>query len=206
MLASALSAYAGRKDVIVLALPRGGVPVGFEVAKALQAPLDVFVVRKLGVPGHEELAMGAIAMGGIRVLNDDIIRQLQVTQEEIDVETQRETAELNRRLTAYRGTQPFPLLKNKIIILVDDGIATGATMRAAINASKAQQPAKLIVAVPVAEKYLAQGFAALVDEFYCPLQPEDFYAVGAWYEDFSQTEDKEVYTLLNQARASSGAK
>ncbi|WP_114833893.1 phosphoribosyltransferase [Aquicella lusitana] len=200
ILARALSAYAGQDDVIVLALPRGGVPVAFEIAKALQAPLDVFIVRKLGVPGHSELAMGAIATGGTAVFNEDIVEHLQIPESAIQAVIAEEKQELNRRNAAYRGSQPFPSLKEKIIILVDDGIATGATVRAAINALKQQKPKKIILAVPVADPSLCEKLQLMVDELYCPLKPSSLYAVGAWYEDFSQTEDEEVYTLLKEAK------
>lgn len=200
-LAKELRVYANRDDVIVLALPRGGVPVGYEVAKALHVPLDIFIVRKLGVPGHEELAMGAIAMGDTVVFNQDIIIDLGISQTAIDQVIQAESAELKRRETAYRGDKPFPALKNKTIILVDDGIATGATMRVAIKALRQLQPAAIIAAVPVADKTLSEHMAPLVDRLVCPLKPLQFYAVGAWYHDFSQTEDQEVHELLKKASA-----
>ena len=200
VLASLLNKYAKQKDILVLTLPRGGVPVGFEIAKELHAPLDVFIVRKLGVPGHDELAMGAIAMGGVKVFNDEIIADLDISPADIQMEIQREQEELKRREMTYRGNHAYPSLKNKIIILVDDGIATGATMRAAISAIKHQIPAKLIVAVPVADVAVAKMMSPLVDEFICPLQPKSLYAVGAWYYDFTQTEDEEVYQLLKEAK------
>lgn len=200
LLAKALHAYANRDDVLILALPRGGVPVAFEIAKALQAPLDVFIVRKLGVPGHSELAMGAIAMGGAHVFNDEIIDELRIPQTAIQSVIEKEQQELKRREIAYRGSVTFPSIVNKTIILVDDGIATGATMRAAIKALRSLHPAKIIVAVPVADKQLCEQMQPLVDEFVCPLRPLYFYAVGAWYDDFSQTEDEEVYHLLKEAK------
>jgi putative phosphoribosyl transferase len=200
VLARHLIDYKDRDDVVVFALPRGGVPVAFEVASALHAPLDVFIVRKLGVPGHIELAMGAIAMGGAQIFNDDIIKQLHVTRDEIAAVMDQEKEELKRRETKYRGNQPFPALKDKTVILVDDGIATGATMKAAIKALHQLQPARIIVAVPVAEKGMCDKMQALVDTLICPLRPVDFYAVGAWYDDFSQTEDDEVHALLRDAR------
>jgi len=195
-----LSAYADRTDVIVFALPRGGVPVGFEIAKALSAPLDVFIVRKLGVPEHRELAMGAIATGGAKILNDYVINDLNISQHAIQAVLLEEQQELKRREKAYRGDQPFPSLKNKIVILVDDGIATGASIRAAIKALQQFSPARLVVAVPVADKSICAEIRPLVDEFICPLQPSSLYAVGAWYDDFSQTEDEEVYSLLRQTK------
>lgn len=199
-LAQQLSAYANHNDVLVLALPRGGVPVAFQVAKALHAPLDVFIVRKLGVPGHSELAMGAIAMGGAQVLNQDIIHELGIDQEKIQKVKDQEQQELKRREVTYRGNHTFPPLKDKIVILVDDGIATGASMRAAIMALRQLHPLKIIAAVPVADDNLCNKMRSLVDELICPLRPTQFYAVGAWYEDFSQTEDEEVHALLKEAR------
>ena len=200
ILAEHLHAYAQRTDVIVFGLPRGGVPVAFEIAKSLHAPLDVFIVRKLGVPGYSELAMGAIAMGGAEVFNDDVIYEFNVSQEAIKTVIASEQAELKRREIAYRGEQPFPALNDKTVILVDDGIATGATMRAAVKALRQLHPAQIIIAVPVADKSMCESLRAEVDLVICPFNPPQFHAVGAWYEDFSQTEDVEVYTLLNQAR------
>lgn len=200
ILAQELKSWANRNDVIVLALPRGGVPVAFEVAKTLHAPLDVFIVRKLGVPNHKELAMGAIAISDVSVFNDEIITDYQIPIHVIQAVMQEEKNELKRREFAYRGDQPFPELKNKIVILIDDGIATGASIRAAIKALKKFMPAKIIVAIPVAEKFMCENMRALVDGFVCPMQPVFFNAVGSWYEDFSQTEDEEVYSLLKQAR------
>lgn len=200
ILANYLSSYANRDDVIVLALPRGGVPVAYEIAEKLNAPLDVFIVRKIGVPGHAELAMGAIASGEVKVFNEDIIDSLQIPDEAIRQVITKEKEELKRREHVYRGDNPFPNLQNKTVILVDDGIATGASMRAAIQALKLMQPARLIVAVPVAAYDLAQHMSKLVDEFICPLQPYDLHAVGLWYENFTQTEDDEVFTLLNEAK------
>ncbi|OGT60422.1 MAG: phosphoribosyl transferase [Gammaproteobacteria bacterium RIFCSPHIGHO2_12_FULL_43_28] len=199
ILAKLLHSYAGQKDALVLALPRGGVPVAYEIAKALHLPLDVFIVRKLGVPGHSELAMGAIAMGGATVFNDDIVHELQISQTEINRVIATEEQELLRRQAVYRGDKPFPPLRGKTIILVDDGVATGATIRSAILSLKKVQPATLIVAVPVADRSICKILQPLVDEFYCPLQPDQLYAVGAWYEDFSQTEDEEVFSLLRKA-------
>lgn len=199
-LASLLKSYAKNSDVIVLALPRGGVPVAAEIAKSLAAPLDVFIVRKLGVPGHEELAMGAIATGGTVVFNEDIVGGLHISQAAIDRVIAAEQQELKRRESAYRGKKPFPVLQDKIVILVDDGIATGATMRAAIKAIKLQHPKRLILAVPVAAFSTIAEMSHLVDEIVCPLKPHDFYAVGAWYDDFPQTSDEEVFELLDVKR------
>lgn len=197
-LAKELAAYENRKDVIVLALPRGGVPVGYEIAKKLHVPLDVFIVRKLGVPGHSELAMGALAMGNIQIFNEEIIKSLGISQEEINAVIAQEQRELKRRETAYRDDKPFPTLENKTVILVDDGIATGASIRAAIKALRALKPAEIVVAVPVADKTLSEKLAPMTDRFVCPLRPLQFYAVGAWYDDFAQTEDEEVYRLLEE--------
>jgi putative phosphoribosyl transferase len=201
ILAHALKAYANRDDVLVLALPRGGVPVGFQIAKELHAPLDVFLVRKLGVPGYNELAMGAIAMGGVQVFNQDIIQRYDVSAEELTAVTEREKQELARREKAYRNNRPLPVIKDQTIILVDDGIATGATVRVAIKALKTLKPARLVVAVPVADAVLCDTLQYEVDELVCPLQPSELNAVGAWFDDFSQTEDEEVYTLLNISRS-----
>ncbi|KTD23478.1 phosphoribosyltransferase [Legionella lansingensis] len=198
ILADQLKSYANNPNVIVLALPRGGVPVGYEVAKALSVPLDVFIVRKLGVPDHEELAMGAIASGGVTVFNQDIVDTLSISQENIEKIIAKEEQELKRREDMYRHNLPFPDLENKIVILVDDGIATGATMRAAIKALRQQNPAQLIMAIPVAAFSTYQEMGKLVDEIVCPLQPLNFYAVGLWYEDFQQTSDAEVSELLKK--------
>ncbi|MBV9576037.1 MAG: phosphoribosyltransferase, partial [Gammaproteobacteria bacterium] len=184
----------------VLGLPRGGVPVAYEVAKAIHAPLDVFIVRKIGVPGHQELAMGAIAMGDVTVFNESIIRNLAITQDEIQLVIEKEKKELARRDLAYRGNHVFPILKNKTIILVDDGIATGASLRAAIVALRKLNPSTLIVGVPVAEKSICAEMELLVEHFVCPLRPTSLDAVGMWYDDFSQTEDEDVYRLLKDAR------
>lgn len=201
LLATALKEFAHRDDVLVLALPRGGVPVGYEVARALDAPLDVLIVRKLGVPGHAELAMGAIAMGGqAPYINDAIVRDLQITHEELEKTIEWETRELKRRESAYRQEAPFPSIKGKTVIIVDDGIATGATMQAAIKTLSLLKPHHIIVAVPVADKDVCTDMRKLVHKLICPLQPEQFYAVGTWYEDFSQTSDDEVFSLLNKTR------
>jgi predicted phosphoribosyltransferase len=198
-LARELSAYAGRPDVIVLALPRGGVPVAYEVARALSAPLDIFIVRKLGLPGHEELAIGAIASGGVRVLNEDIVRALNIPEALIDAIALREVQELERREHAYRGNHPPPEVRGRTVILVDDGLATGASMRAAVAALRAQNLARIVVAVPTAAPETCQAFESEVDEIVCAMTPEPFYGVGRWYEDFSQTTDEEVRALLEEA-------
>ena len=199
LLATKLAAYAHQPGVLVLTLPRGGVPVAFEVARALAAPLDVFLVRKLGVPGHEELAMGALARGGVRVLNEEVVQSLRITDETIEASTAAELQELARRERLYREGRPAPELRGRTIILIDDGLATGSTMRAAALALRQQQPARLIVAVPVAAPETCEEFRAEVDETICAFTPEPFYAVGYWYEDFRQTTDEEVRTLLRQA-------
>ena len=198
-LAQELSAYAGRSDVIVLALPRGGVPVAYEVARALNTPLDIFIVRKLGLPGHEELAIGAIASGGIRVLNHDIVQALKIPQTMIDTVTRQELQELERRERAYRGDRPPPEVRGRTVILIDDGLATGASMRAAVAALRAQNPARIVVAVPTAAPETYAAFESEVDEIVCAMTPEPFYGVGRWYEDFSQTTDEEVRALLEEA-------
>jgi putative phosphoribosyl transferase len=196
LLAEQLGAYAGRTDVNVLALPRGGVPVAYEIATRLRVPLDIFLVRKLGAPGQPELAMGAIATGGARVLNDDVIRYLGVSPEVIDAVARSEQVELERREHAYRGDRPAPDLHGRMVILVDDGLATGSSMRAAISAVRTQEPAKIVVAVPVAARETCEELKREVDELMCLRTPEPFAAVGLWYEDFSQTSDEEVRDLL----------
>jgi predicted phosphoribosyltransferase len=198
-LAERLTGHADRPDVLVLALPRGGVPVAFEVARALHAPLDVFLVRKLGLPGHEELAMGAIASGGVRVLNEDLVRTLRIPQEEIDAVAAQEQRELERREREYRGDRPPPDVRDKVVILVDDGLATGSTMRAAVAALRRQHPRRIIVAVPVGAAETCEDFGADADEVICARTPEPFYAVGLWYGDFAQTSDAEVHDLLELA-------
>ena len=195
-LAEKLAAYANRPDVLVLALPRGGVPVGCEVARALGAPLDVFLVRKLGVPGYEELAMGAVATGGVRVLNDEIVRGLGISEHEIDAVVARELQELARRERLYRGDRPPPDVAGRTVILVDDGLATGATMRAAIHALRQQRPAGIVVAVPTASPDTSETLKTEADDVVCAMTPEPFFAVGHWYEDFTQTTDDEVRELL----------
>jgi putative phosphoribosyl transferase len=201
-LALALAGYGGRSDVSVLALPRGGVPVAFEVARVLQAPLDVYLVRKLGAPGEEELAIGAVASGGVRVWNADIVRQLGVPEEWIASVSLKETSELDRRQRLYRQGRGALTVARRIAILVDDGLATGASMKAAIASLRQLQPAEIVVAVPVAARSTAREVAALADRFFCPLQPENFHAVGEWYRDFPQTSDEEVRDLLKRATAS----
>jgi putative phosphoribosyl transferase len=200
LLAMQLKEYANQPDLLVLGLPRGGVPVAFEVARALKAPLDVFLVRKLGVPGYEELAMGAIASGGVRILNDMVVKGLNIDNEAINQITERELNELQRRDHQYRGDNPGPELHNRTVILIDDGLATGTTMRAAAIALRQQQPARIIVAVPVAAPETCDEFRDLVDEVVCAVTPRRLYAVGLWYEDFSQTSDDEVVELLERAR------
>jgi predicted phosphoribosyltransferase len=203
-LAALLSAYAAREDVIVLALPRGGVPVAYEVARALGAPLDVFLVRKLGVPDHEELAMGAIASGGVRVLNEVVIATEGVTQAQLEAETARQWQELWRRERLYRGDRPPQDVDGRSVIVVDDGIATGSTMRAAVLALRALGPARIVVAVPVASERTCEELGAVADVVVCALTPEQFYAVGRWYVDFAQTTDAELRWLLDAAHAALG--
>ena len=196
VLAQRVAGYAGRSDVIVLALPRGGVPVAYEVARALGAPLDVFLVRKLGLPGREELAMGAIASGGIRLINEDVVRAYDVTDAEIDAVIREEEKELERREHRYRESRPPPLLHDRTVVLVDDGLATGATMHAAVLAVREEAPARIVVAVPVAAAETCDEFRAIVDDIICAETPAPFYAVGLWYENFAQTTDEEVHDLL----------
>jgi putative phosphoribosyl transferase len=195
-LADQLKFYANCPEVLVLGLPRGGVPVAYEVAKALNAPLDICLVRKLGVPGHRELAMGAIASGGVRILNYDVVSWLGIGSKTIDEVVTKELKELQRRDRIYRGDRSQPDLRDRIVILVDDGIATGSTMRAAISVLESQQPAYLIVAIPVAPLQICDELRTEVDEVVCLITPEAFYAIGLWYEDFSQTTDEEVRELL----------
>ena len=201
-LASRLGKLKGRRDVVVLALPRGGVPVGYEVARALDAPLDVFLVRKLGVPAHRELAMGAIASGGVRVLNADVISWYRVPEAVIDAVAREEQAELERREREYRVGHPAAELEGRIVVLIDDGLATGSTMKAAVEAVRARAPARIVVAVPVGAPDTCREFAGVADEVVCAHTPDHFAAVGEWYLDFSQTTETEVRDLLRQASAS----
>jgi predicted phosphoribosyltransferase len=198
-LAAELKRFAGRPDVIVLALPRGGVPVGFEVARALRAPLDVMVVRKLGVPGEEELAMGAIASGKVRILNEEVIERMRIPDEVVDAAAAAEQAELDRRERLYRGDRPYPSLRGKTVVLVDDGLATGSTMRAAVAAVSKQDPARVVVAVPTAPEETCRELGREADECVCADIPEWFFAVAQAYEDFPQTSDAEVRELLQRA-------
>jgi predicted phosphoribosyltransferase len=198
-LAASLVEYAGRDDVLVLALPRGGVPVAFEVAEVLGAPLDVFLVRKLGLPGHEELAMGAIASGGVRVLNPDVVDTVGIPESVIDRVAALELRELERRERAYRDDRPSPDVGGKTVILVDDGLATGSTMRAAAEALRRQRPSRIIVGVPVASPETCDAFREEVDHIVCATTPEPFYGVGYWYQDFSQCTDDDVRELLARA-------
>jgi putative phosphoribosyl transferase len=200
ILASKLTKYADRSDVLVLGLPRGGVPVAFEVARALRAALDVFLVRKLGLPGHEEFSMGAIASGGVRVLNEDAVRELRIPDEVVAGVAAREREELDRRERVYRGDRPAPNVRGRTVILVDDGLATGTSMRAAVAALRRLGPAHIVVAVPVGSPEICADFQDEADEAVCAITPEPFYAVGLWYDDFSQTPDEEVCDLLERAR------
>jgi putative phosphoribosyl transferase len=203
ILANKLTAYANRTDVLILALPRGGVPVAFEVARALDAPLDVFMVRKLGVPGQKELAMGATASGGVLVLNQDVVSDMNIPGEVIEAVAADEQRELDRRERLYRGDHPPPDVHGRTVILIDDGLATGSTMHAAARALHSKNPAALVVAVPVASEEACNELRSEVDEVICAYTPDPFYAVGSWYEDFSQTSDGEVRELL--ARSATAA-
>ena len=198
-LATHLAALADHDDVLVLGLPRGGVPVAYEVAAALKAPLDVFVVRKLGVPGQEELAMGALASGGVRVLNQDVVETLGIAPDVIELATRREQEELERRERLYRGDRPPLAVAGKTVVLIDDGLATGSTMRAAAAAVKQQDPRRVVIAVPVAARPTCDDLRGLVDQLVCVATPAQFYAVGQWYGDFGQTTDEEVRELLRRA-------
>ena len=198
ILAGKLIQYGNRSDVLIMALPRGGVPVGYEVARVLNVPLEVMIVRKLGVPGHDELAMGAIASGGVRVLNRSVIESLRIPPDSIEVVEKRETLELMRREAMYRGNRQPIVVKGKTIILVDDGVATGSTMRVAITALREQRAGKIIVATPVAPPTVRWEMEALVEDFVSVLLPDDFLGVGQWYDDFTQTDDDTVYELLSK--------
>ncbi len=204
-LAVLLGAYKHAPDVLVLALPRGGVPVAFEIAGALDAPLDVFLVRKLGVPGHEELAMGAIASGDVVVLNEDVVQNLYISAQVIEGVIVEERAELDRREQLYRDGRPAPDPHGRPVILVDDGLATGSTMRAAVEALRRQAPARIVVAVPVAAPQTCAEFQLEVDEIVCARTPDPFYAVGLWYDNFSPTSDQEIQELLERNRAEVGS-
>lgn len=200
VLARALTAYAGRDDVIVLALPRGGVPVAYEVATALHAPLDIFTVRKLGVPGQPELAMGAVASGGVALIDPRLIQSLRIADEDIAATVERETAELHRREETYRAGRPMLELRGKTLLLIDDGVATGASMRAAIESLRTQQPKRIVVGVPVGAPDTCEHLRRAADDVVCVLLPSDLVAVGAHYEDFQQTTDEEVRELLASAQ------
>jgi predicted phosphoribosyltransferase len=199
VLATVLAAYRGRPDVVVLGLPRGGVPVAYEIATALHAPLDVMVVRKLGVPGHEELAMGAIASGGVQVVNEDVVRHLGLTPDILASVAAIEQQELARREQAYRGGRPPVTVEGRTVILVDDGLATGSTMRAAVAALRRRNPARIVVAVPVAAPETCEELKREVEDIVCAMTPTPFYGVGEWYEQFDQTRDEEVRDLLERA-------
>ena len=202
-LAGELRGYRGRPDVIVLALPRGGVPVAAEVARELGAPLDVFLVRKVGLPGHEEFAMGAIASGGTVMINEDVTHTYRVPDQLVKAAVEKERRELERREQRYRGSRPPPDLADKVVILIDDGLATGSSMRAAVKAVRGHGPREVIVAIPVAPAETCEALAAEVEHVYCALTPDPFYAVGLWYEDFSQTSDDEVTAVLDETRRQS---
>jgi len=197
--AELLPGYGGRSDVLVLGLPRGGVPVAFEIAVALDAPLDVFVVRKLGLPGHEEFGIGAIASGGVRVVDESVLRAYGVDSRTLEEITEREQRELERRERRYRDDRPFPAIQDRVVILVDDGLATGSTMRAAVAALRAEGPREIVVAVPVGAPETCSAMARLADDVVCLMTPEPFYAVGLWYENFDQTDDDEVHDLIERA-------
>jgi putative phosphoribosyl transferase len=201
LLADRLSEYRGRNDVLVLALPRGGIPVGYEIARALEAPLDVFVVRKLGVPGHEELALGAIATDGVRVLNQRVVSDLGITEGDIARVAARERDELNRREQTYREGRPSPQIAGRTVILVDDGLATGSTMRAAVAALTAYRPAAIVVAVPVGAAQVCGDLEREADKVVCAMTPEPMAAISMWYDDFSQTTDAEVRELLQRSHS-----
>jgi predicted phosphoribosyltransferase len=204
ILAARLTAYADRPDVLVLALPRGGVPVGYEVARALHAPLDVFMVRKLGLPGREELAIGAIASGGVRIVNEELVRALEIPDAVIDEIAAHEQQELERRERRYRDERPLRDVRGHTVILVDDGLATGSTMRAAVAALRQKKPARIVVAVPVGAADTCAELQQEADEAVCARTPEPFHAVGLWYRDFTQTTDDEVHELLQRAAGDLG--
>jgi len=199
LLAQKLREYANRDDVVMLALPRGGVPVAYEVANTLNVPLDIFLVRKLGLPGNEELAMGAIASGGVRVLNEEVVRALNIPDEIVDEVAEKEERELERREREYRGGRPPVDVRGRTAILIDDGLATGSSMRAAALALRINQPAQIVVAVPVGAPSTCAEFESEVDKVVCAVTPEPFWGVGQWYRDFSQTSDEEVRDLLRRA-------
>jgi putative phosphoribosyl transferase len=204
-LATKLARYANREDVVVLGIPRGGVPVAFEVAQAIHAPLDILLARKLGVPGERELAMGAIASGGARIINRRLIAELGVTEEQVAETIAEQEAELHRREELYRGVRPSSAILGKTIILVDDGIATGSSMLAAIEALRTLHPKKIVVAVPVAPTHADADFGSVADEFICLDQPEEFYGIGQFYKDFSQVDDLEVRALLERSTGASAS-
>jgi putative phosphoribosyl transferase len=199
LLAQKLEAYTGRPDTLVLALPRGGVPVAYEVAMHLHLPLDIFIVRKLGLPGEEELAMGALASGGTRILNMELIKEAKVPDSLVEKVTAEERQELERREQLYRNNRPALEIKGRTVILIDDGLATGTSMRVAALALKRQQPDRLVVAVPVAPPGIYEDFSDLADEVVCVITPRNLYAIGMWYDDFAQTTDQEVCDLLAEA-------
>lgn len=203
-LAAQLGMYANRDDVLVLALPRGGVPVAYEVARVLHVALDVFLVRKLGVPGHEELAMGAIASGGVELLNEDVVNGLRISAAQVEAVARRERAELERRAREYRGNRPPLDVAGRCIILVDDGLATGATMRAAVTALRLERPSRIVVAAPVGAMDTCDAMQTIADEVVCVMTPEPFAAVGLWYQRFEQTSDDEVRDLLRRAEENFG--
>jgi predicted phosphoribosyltransferase len=204
LLATRLASYADRPDVVVLGLPRGGVPVAYEVARALHVPLEVFVVRKLGLPGREELAIGAIATGGVRILNNDLVRALEIPRKVIDEITAQEQQELERRERLYRGDRPVRDVRGRTVILVDDGLATGSTMRAAVAALRQGEPARIVIAAPVGAADTCAELQQEADEAVCARTPEPFHAVGLWYKDFTQTTDDEVHELLRRAAGDAG--
>ena len=203
-LAGELVHYTGRGDVLVLGLPRGGVPVAFEIAVALDAPLDVFVVRKLGLPGHEEFGIGAIASGGVRIVDESVLRAYDVDADTLNRLTERERRELQRREHLYRGDRPFPQVSDRTVILVDDGLATGSTMRAAVTALRGEGPREIVVAAPVGAPETCAAMRRIADEVICLETPDPFYAVGLWYVNFDQTTDMEVHELLERAAARVG--